>query len=446
MSAVRQPLLVVCYSHTGRYEDLSIRTLIGAQRKIILVDAYSPIFRQGLLGAAKRVGRLLRKRPNSWSDWMTAEHLKQRLIADGFPAEKISVGLANRRQLKKLSVTEFSRVWRGLLSNIAGKSQPIELGGVEASAYLFDSLQRSVSGFRVERGVSLTNIILAAVYLASAIRIAAFIMRLIDAEAPSKILINHQPYFESGWIAAYGLGQRIPVKLALVGGKTGIATLEKANTPYLIKIASGKYLSGKHSGGQGTPPPFWYEETGIQNIEDLRRKPFDDSLVTVFLHRFADDNFLFPQDSLFPSFFHWTAATLEIAKVTPATKFIFRVHPSATAQTDSRILQRLFRDTPPNVSLEYPDLRQDVLKAGGHRVVTARGSIALELACGGLRAITVATPPTTPEGGFLRATTLHQYRTYLQDGVPQEFLIISDKVRQRSLNYKSSLGFFFDRE
>lgn len=104
MSAVRQPLLVVCYSLTRLYEDLSIRTLIGAQRKIILVDAYSPIFRQGLLGAAKRVGRLLRKRPNSWSDWMTAEHLKQRLIADGFPAEKISVGLANRRQLKKLRV------------------------------------------------------------------------------------------------------------------------------------------------------------------------------------------------------------------------------------------------------------------------------------------------------------------------------------------------------
>lgn len=425
----------------SQYDAVAIRELAGDSR-LVLIDAHGPIFSVGVLGALRRAGRFLLGRKTRDSRWMSAELLRDSLVSAGTPLAKIELGLSVGSYLGKTpAIRRLLLAFRACTSNLGGASKEFELAGVESSRYLLDSIQRWIPGFRIEKRFNLYNAFSLLVYLRRALGVADSVDNLIRVEQPTRVLINHQVYFESGWIARIAEERGIPVYFG------------SQNLSGFLPVSAQKHWASEFGtrrySGQPTAKltvrrsASWAPVGSIKEIAALRASTIDASRVHVFLHSFTDANHVHRMDSFFPSFYHWVVWTLAVAEKTPAKTFTFRSHPkSRKYPADSRILRSLFRHPPGNVSLVHGDEETNIFRNGVPMVVTSHGTIALEMACAGVRAITVATPLSAPEGTFLKANSADEYTTYLQeqgDGL-ERMLRLTDSERNEALEAKRADG------
>lgn len=443
MREIPSSWLIVCYSNVSQYDAVAVRELVGNSR-LVLIDAHGPIFGAGVLGAVRRAGRFLlgRKTRDDW--WMSAERMRDSLLSAGVPSAKIEVGLSISSYLGKTpTIHRLLQAFRVCISNLGGTSKEFELAGVESSRYLLDSIQRWIPGFRVEKRFSLYNAFGLLIYLRRALRVADYVANLIRAEQPTGVLINHQVYFESGWIARIAEEREVPVYFG--SPKTSGFWPIGAQNHWAFDFGVRRYL-GQPSERTITGRASSWEPVGsIKEIEDLRSRPLDTSKVYVFLHSFTDANHVHRMDSIFPSFYHWVVRTLRVAEKTPAKTFIFRSHPASKYYPgDYRILKRLFRRPVGNVTLVHGDEEGDIFRNGVPMVVTSHGTIALEMACAGIRAITAATP-LSAKGTFLKANSADEYATYLQEqGAGLERMLrLTDSERNEALEAKRADGRYF---
>lgn len=326
-----------------------------------------------------------------------------------------------------------------------GKPTPLYLQGVESSGFLMDSLQRYVRNYRVENGLNIRNFLGPFRYLWRIVRGTRALAKLASNLSIHRVVINHNVYMESGWVAA--LFSELHGSQLIEVGRSKRSALEvlprqrwfepavrdrmKNSTPR--SLASAKNQS-----------PSWYSDQAIAGISDLRSQDIDTHSFLIAMHCFADANDLHWNRSLiFPTYYHWIEKTVKVAESLPSSRFTFRVHPNLHHYaSDERILARLFRKRYPHIRLEYPGEYARFPPRGPLPVViTSRGSIALEMASAGLRAICVA-EPHAPAGTYMRVNTINEYLAVLGGGVAASELRLKEDLKKAASQYREALGYF----
>ena len=371
--------------------------------------------------------------------WAFAQKLRARLLSFHIESDQISiVKLSNPTFGLKAYFSSVRNVLdevKQILSAGAGK---VEVMGIESGAYLLDSLQRYVRGFRVERKASLLNLLVIIPYLRRVVVGAYAVNELLKRERFDVVVVNHEVYMESGWIAALG-AERFGLEILFVGGK------KKLPIPIAPRTRSFELeLSSVSSGDEPEPygadlERFRARIPGV--IGNLDSKRVDPTAFLIFMHCFGDANDLhWRRGQLFASYFHWIEYTLDVAQRHPSCKYVFRVHPLIKYfPRDRSTLRALFAKKPENVEVQYPG------QYSGHSdethapvVVTARGTISLELATNGFRTVSVSWPHS-PEGTFVKPTSRAQYAKILSGSFSPDQFLLDDYRTNRAKLYRAKL-------
>ena len=312
-----------------------------------------------------------------------------------------------------------------LAANFLGARKNIFLEGIESTGYILDSLMRYSDKFRIQNETSSDNMI-AAIYLLAKFKIYCQWFKNFSLQNKiDEVIVNHNVYMESGWIAAYM--SEVHQATIIHTQQIQIDALELV-TPrdiYLrefIRLREAEAIIPparlKSLGSNKLP---WYSKESIADLTIKNSIEIDSKKYLIAMHAFHDANNIhnFPGlNALFPSYYHWIKKSIEIAKNNPELTYIFRIHP-ATFQyyhKDLDVLKTLFSASTLNIHNIY---LEDPRKANSFNldmplpiVITFQGSIALECALIGLKTITVGYP-VAPISSYIRAETMADYVSLL---------------------------------
>jgi hypothetical protein len=331
------------------------------------------------------------------------------------------------------------------LNNVLqGRFAAIYIEDVEASGYIIDSLMRFEKSFHIEEENSFLNLFISWRYLVK-LNIYAYWLRTIAANYSfTEILINHNVYIESGWIASFFEEKQRSRIMHLSSVQNQPILLRSARRLWTKEIA--EVSKGEKQMPFTTSELPWFDKNAIvgQNLEvtkiNLRR-------MVVVLHAFSDANNVHIETSvLFPTYYQWAKETLSIAVNNAKIHYIFRLHPNMHKYfwyKDYSTIKKLFSDVPNNVTLHDPasdDGVSDYLldKDEMPVIFTFKGSIALEMAIAGMRAITIG-DVAAPEDTYLRACSYDDYELFLSGMFDSDCLLLDSKKISLAKEYKATL-------
>lgn len=413
--------VVIAFSDMRQYPPQQIHDVLERGCPTFVLDATT------FLHPRRQWLREFKKRARSAASrgWATAPELKKSLATlMGLECVMPKPSFAWRFWLAGRQ--ERSDLCRNLLavrSILAGKQAEVIIGGTPATAEIVDSLQRWVAGFRIERRVHVANQLVAAYYLLRVHQYMAWLRDYLLTQDFEEWLVvtNHQTYVEAGLLlrvivdaksasgVLIGTSVSQPIELAPDEFyKVTIIRRAYSHEPELlhqpIAIAQSDYENGRG------------DESALMDLGDLRSKRLVDNRVLVVMHAFTDANRMAGNSgALFPTYFEWIRASLQIAGENPHVTYIFREHPVSRMYygRDINAIRELFAKAPANVSLDSNPTRFSFQSSREIPiVVTAQGTVALEMACAGIRSVVVGNP-NAPLASFYKATTLSNYSDVL---------------------------------
>lgn len=326
---------------------------------------------------------------------------------------------------------------------VSGKTGPIDLFGVESSGYILDSLQRFVPKFRVDRGLCLSNRFLILLFVLKIETVTRWISERKDFKSLEAVIINHSVYFESGWIAQF-LSQEYGIPIIHIKSmQRHVVQLNMRKKHRWFESSIGSAEVGYRASKKRLP---WYDTHSISELGDLRNKDIDCHRVLVAMHAFSDANGMhWHPDILYQTYYHWVRETLGFAISNLAIQYTFRIHPNTFKyyKKDLLIIDSLFNSTHENVRLEDPRTSKgEHFEKSVPIVITCRGSIALELACSGIKTV-CAYRPHCPDGGYILPRSKEEYFEYLEGKVEKSSHYLTDDEVKLANSYKANLNSLF---
>ena len=433
-------MLIVAFSQIQQYpKDQLISALVDVEEIIILspydfVDSF-------------RVRRIIKKTIFFWKSydssglWVTADFLKEHLKSSfGIDALVIKPNLID---LFKLGVVELKSAYTDakLIDSIcSGRQTSIKIQGIESTGFILDSLLRFYKYKPTKK------------YLINTLKGFRFLLLikiynqwlenfLLETQRIESILVNHTVYMESGWVATYLYEkygtiikhcQSIQKKLAYPKSREQWFEAELNNSNQaVISSETGKPLNLN-----------WYKEYSIANMPDLRKYELDTSYYLIAMHAFLDANSIHGEpQNIFQSYYNWVSYTLQVARNNKEKTYVFRIHPDSHDfyQDDLLIIKDLFSNLPENIILQDPRKEKFIINKGGRIpvVVTFKGSIAMEMACSGIKAVTVG-KPYCPDGTYILPDNLKHYEYLLSGELNKEQFLLTDEYIRQALRFKKA--------
>lgn len=380
------------------------------------------------------------------SGWISAKEMREYLKSSFSVNVKLLTPNFTRRTIGYLASFRFflgDVFW--LRDILSGVKAPLFFEDNEVSAYVTDSLMRYQSGFDIHRGPTIVNFIMGMAYVARARTYHAWFVGLIHRKQYNHIIINHNVYCESGL-------------LGMVCNEKGMSVIHvnaQQRDPLLLTSyrehwrwsllngGSQALTQERDSGGFANQKLPHFEQAAIMYSDGARVLKVDSSIKLIVMHAFTDANNIHyeSQSADFPTYFEWICYTLRIAELDAASQYVFRMHPSTKKyyKKDPKIVRHLFEKTPKNVILEDPDeCDARELYPISPLVVTFKGSVALESALLGMRAITLGQAVCPPQCMW-EMTSRVMYRDVLL-GKQTNRLLLDDAEIRLAQSWKHQLN------
>ena len=406
----KKNILICAFSNLDQYKPSHIRSIIGPDDHITIVSPYDDIYlikylKWLIVAFCRRIGIRLDV-DRSTLEWSTCITLRHHLIRLGYCKKNIRISKINTLTAF-LCLAKYPSFLKNAFNLLDDRPAPLLIESVESSGYILDSLQRWSKLFRIDYANSLTNIVITFIYLCQTSSFARQFAQLCNTSNFSLLVLNHNVYFESGWLGCY-ISECLNLPVYHISSIQKLPSISVPRTFWyepLLKSSSPNVLESSTS----TP---WYETTAVANLPDLRHLQPDFSRVIVFLHAFSDaNNMHYHPKMLFRTYYNWAYYTLRLASKMTDKNFIFRIHPATSKYyaKDISLIDKMFSNLPAHIMLEEPSLdNSNHFESSLPLVVTCRGSIALEMACSGVKTI-CAYRSNAPNSTYYLPSTRHEY-------------------------------------
>lgn len=314
----------------------------------------------------------------------------------------------------------------------------IYLGRIDCTTYLLDSLLRRPK-YRPDNPECLDNNYRAFKYLYIFLLYFFWLKNFLEKNPPQTVIINHTVYLESGFISAY-LSERYGSKIVHISSaQQGVLKLG-AREKFFEKEVKESFKQYMITKRHVCHEKYTGKDSSLA-VNDFRGFSLNKKRVLVFMHAISDANDIHMRaGELFRTFYEWLNVTLRIARDNPLVIYEFRIHPLTYSlyRWDLDIIYSMFSDVPSNIRLSNPlevPLTALVTQSDMPVCVTFKGTIALEMACAGVKVVTAGVP-YAPVGTFLQARSTLQYESFISGNITKEMLVLGDGLRIVAIGYK----------
>jgi hypothetical protein len=460
-----QSVLIIAYSTLRQFPLSHLNSLSIAEKHVVICaphdtcgrawepfptlrklkrSAIRALTRSQVAGRAKNYDTLS-------NTWATSKALRSFLAQKmNVQAEVARPGLLSILRRLPSSALWAWRMRHSLRKNLQGSPTPILLEGTEASGYILDSLINHARGFSINAETRITNLVISLYYLALWKSYFSWLASYLRQHRFDDLIINHNVYMESGWTAAH-VRETYGTSVWLVGAV--LPSPSNLENPRIIwaewaahKMMRSKALHhGPPPGLLSSPPeePGWYADSALHALPRPEHLRINTKIYLIAMHAFTDASGLNYgyRKPIFSSYYHWIKETLYIAKSNSNAKYIFRIHPDTFTYypRDYKLINALFTSLPPHVSVQDPRFDQQWdFERECPIVVTLNGSVALEIALIGLKAITIS-PPYAPPGTYITVSDLSSYKELLTAPPPPNGLLIPEALIEEARSWKAFL-------
>lgn len=448
-SKEQKKILVVAFSTLRQYPKDQIDLIIHKNTKVTIISPYDFLFSLKIIKTKiYNLTSIFKNKSNCASHeeledkWATSEeiaiYLKQVCsfvdIAKPSLIGKIAGLLASFRH----SIKDVSLVNKIFL----GDQKNIYINETESTGFALDSLLRW-GKHKPYKSKSLPNNCRAFRHMLLFRSYASWLKYFAAKNKFDYVLVNHTVYLESGWVASF-LCEKFNVAIIHTQSIQKTVSFPASRSHWFEQELTHQFLKNHddipESGTSSSLP--WYEEKSLANFQDLRELLVLQDHYLIVMHAFSDANSIHEtSNSLFQSYYNWVQFTLNIAKENPCIKYIFRIHPSTNKyyRKDLEIIENMFHEVPKNIVLEDPNFcKRRGLKIDQDLpiVVTCQGSIALEMACSGLKAIATGNP-ICPDTLYLKPKSLSEYALMLAGNVNSSSLLLTNEEIRKAIRWKS---------
>lgn len=448
-SKEHKKILIIAFSTLRQYPKEQLDLVIDKNTKITVISPYDFLFNLQIIKIKiYKFISILKDKSNCANHeelenrWATSEelaiYLKQMysFVEIGKPSliGKITGLLASFRH----SIKDIFLVNKIFL----GDKKIIYIDELESTAFVLDSLMRWAK-HKPYKSKSLLNNFRVFRHMLLFRSYASWLKYFVAKNKFDYVLVNHTVYLESGWVASF-LCEKFNVAIIHTQSIQKTVSFPVSRSHWFEQELAHQFLKN-HDGipesGTSSSLP-WYEETSLANFQDLRKLLVSKDHYLIVMHAFSDANSIHEtSNSLFQSYYNWVQFTLNIAKENPCIKYIFRIHPSTNKyyHKDLEIIENMFHEAPKNIVLEDPiSCKRRGLKINQELpiVVTCQGSIALEMACSGLKVIATGNP-VCPDTLYLKPKSLSEYALMISGNVNPSSLLLTNEEITKAVRWKS---------
>lgn len=430
--------LVIAFSTKLQYPPRQLSRLISKTDRVDVVSGFDYCNSEWRVSTlmARLQGFLKGRAFFRQSGWISAKEMCEYLkSAFSVYVEVLSPNLTHRSIGYAASFRFFLGDMCWLRDLLSGNKSPLFFKDNEVSAYVTDSLMRYQSGFNIHHGATVMNIMIGMAYVARARAYHAWFVGLINRKKYNHIIINHNVYCESGLLGMVCDEKGMQV-IHVQSQQRNPLLLSNYRKHWRWSLLNGEAQALTHDYDSGSfvnkkLPHF--EQAAIIYSDGARVLKVDSSIKLIVMHAFTDANNIHFQSKSadFPTYYEWICYTLRIAELDSASQYVFRMHPSTKKyyKKDPKIVRHLFEKTPKNVILEDPDeCDARELHPISPLVVTFKGSIALESALLGMRAITLG-QAVCPRQCMWEMTSRLMYRDALLGKQTNQLLLNDAEIR-----------------
>ena len=454
-SAPEKKILIVAFSLIKQYPKKQLEDICVNQKQSYICSPYDWIHLSWKPHHVLR--RLVKKRDNnnqtSEEGWATATKLKNYI--QNQLGIKSSVIEPNGFYYFLFPLTLFWALtkWKAIRANLLGQRTNIYIEGIESTGYFLDSLMRYNSEFRIENEASWKNVSTSIVTLAKFKIYFSWFKKNSRKNRCDEILINHNVYLESGWLASFMhemyRAKIIHYKHILLSPTELIYPRDR----WLNQVINGQSIHFDRndtynvSNAEFQTPIIepstkqlpWFDSKSIANLNNNKPLKINCKKYLIVMHAFTDANNIheiYGEEPLFPSYYHWIKETLKIAQNNPNFDYVFRIHPGTFKfyPKDIGIIQKLFSTQKDNITLEdpresnsfNPDEELPI-------VVTYQGSITLECSMIGYKTINLGFP-ASPVGSYIKPQSLTEYINLLSNMQnPRKFVMEKPTIMEAQI-------------
>lgn len=430
--------LCVCFAGIDEYPLLNLTKHILPTDTVYLVSPFYYIHHA--LNPFRRLTNTIRtifnKQKPVFYPCITPSELQIHLSDLGCVTEELVLPDPSPLELIKESISSISSLFQ-LYSSLYSKPRPVPIASVESSAYLIDSLQKWCPRFSIASPFALQSLTSCYLYiLRTRLFSISFTKAVFRLPKLTYSISNHSVYYESGWPCEY---------ISLINPHTKNLFLSslldkpffsaiRADFTKIVPYATLPLVNPSTSYKR----PSWFDNSSLSDLPDLRQKTYDPTTVCICMHALTDANHIFyTPGQLFSSYFSWISYTLKIARQNPHITTNFRLHPSTLRyyEHDLHVFKTLFRDLPSHIVLSEPHKSSPLHTTTYPLFVTYSGSIALELACSGVKAITIS-EPFAPSESYIKTESLTHYASILCSPPSFNDITLSDSQVTVAHQYK----------
>lgn len=444
-------VLYIAFSTELQYPPTLVKEVNNESVEVELASAFDVIHsnERPLTVLNRLVGLCRGKRFFQKSDWITASRLATHLSTTcAIEAKIVSPSMLRMVGLvfQSLRFLVTDAIW--IKNTLRGRKLELHFDGHEVSAYLRDGLMRYQSGFHIQNGYTIVNLILGLGYISRVRSYVQWFISLVKRSSYDLAVINHNVYSESGLLGLVMFDRKVPV-IHINSQQSAPLLLKDYRSHWRLSLIDDHWGDAKEGLLKETfvneaLPHF--EKAAITYRSGEQVKSVDYGRKLIAMHAFTDANNIHANRNSagFPSYYEWIRYTLEIAKEDENSEYIFRLHPSTYRyyKKDPAIVASLFDQVSPNVTLQNPiDSPPPSLCPVSPLVVTFKGSIALESALLGMRAITLGQAVCPPQCMWEMTSRL-MYRAVLL-GKQTNRLLLSDAEIRLAQSWKHQMNHAF---